>query len=78
MFVTGVQTCALPIFTDLIDMGLGELRELVMDREAWHAAVHTLLSEPQFPLLEMNTGLAAPCQASLSFSTDQCPLSALS
>ena len=26
--------------TDLIDMGLGELRELVMDREAWHAAVH--------------------------------------
>ena len=22
------------------DMGLGELRELVMDREAWHAAVH--------------------------------------
>ena len=26
--------------TDLIDMGLGELRELVMDREAWRAAVH--------------------------------------
>ena len=26
--------------TDLIDMGLGELRELVMDREAWHAMVH--------------------------------------
>ena len=26
--------------TDLIDMGLGELRELVMYREAWHAAVH--------------------------------------
>ena len=22
------------------DMGLGEFRELVMDREAWHAAVH--------------------------------------
>ena len=22
------------------DMGLGELRELVMDREAWHAAIH--------------------------------------
>ena len=26
--------------TDLIDMSLGELRELVMDREAWRAAIH--------------------------------------
>ena len=26
--------------TDLMDVGLGELRELVMDREAWHAAIH--------------------------------------
>ena len=25
---------------DLMEMGLGELRELVMDREAWRAAVH--------------------------------------
>ena len=26
--------------TDLMDVGLGELRELVMDRQAWHAAIH--------------------------------------
>ena len=25
--------------TDSVDMGLGELRELVMDREVWHAAI---------------------------------------
>ena len=26
--------------TDLMDVSLGELRELVVDREAWHAAIH--------------------------------------
>ena len=37
--------------TELMDVSLGELRKLVMDREAWHAAIHevaksqTLLSD---------------------------------
>ena len=28
--------------TDSMDMSLGELQKLVLDREAWHAAVHGL------------------------------------
>ena len=45
--------------TDSVEVGLGGLRELVMDREAWHAVVHgvtksqTRLSDRT----ELNSGL---------------------
>ena len=31
--------------TDLMDMNLSKVQELVMDREAWHAAVHRVTKE---------------------------------
>ena len=31
--------------TDSVDMSLGKLRELVMDREAWRTAVHRIAQE---------------------------------
>ena len=31
--------------TDIMDMGLSKLQEMVKDREAWHAAVHGVTKE---------------------------------
>ena len=32
--------------TDLMDMSLSKLRELVIEREAWYAAVHSVTKNP--------------------------------
>ena len=40
--------------TDLMDMSLGELRELVMDRKAWRAAVHGVTKSQTRLRTEMN------------------------
>ena len=39
--------------TDSMDMSLGELREFVMDREAWHTAIHGV-AKSQKPTERLN------------------------
>ena len=44
-----------------MDMGLGGLRQLVMDREAWHAAVHGV-TKSRTQLSEVTELTEIPCR----------------
>ena len=39
--------------TDLMDMSLSELREMVMDREAWRAAIHKVSDTTECPRIDV-------------------------
>ena len=49
--------------TDSMDMGLGKLQELVVDREAWHAEVHGVAKSRTRLATELNKDVS-PAQPS--------------
>ena len=52
--------------TDLMDMSLGELRELVMDRKAWRAAIHGSQRVRHDSATELNSAIYAILMAPTS------------
>ena len=49
--------------TDLMGMSLSKLREFVMDREAWHAAIHGVTNS-RTRLTELNLTEGESCKSS--------------
>ena len=47
--------------TDLMEMSLGKLRELVMDREAWHAVIHGVAKSRTRPSRLSEFGFVVGC-----------------
>ena len=60
--------------TDLMDMSLRRLRELVMDREAWHAAVHGVAKSRHDWVTELNwtEGPLEKSRCSFEFEVENC------